>query len=41
MEDKPLLNVSEGKRPTLLYIIIAILAVAVIALIIVVAVKKM
>ena len=40
MEDKPLLNVSEGKRPTLLYIIIAILAVAVIALIIVVAVKK-
>jgi len=40
MEDKPLLNDSEGKRPTLLYIIIAVLAVAVIALIIVVAVKK-
>ena len=40
MEDKPLLNDSEGKRPTLLYIIIAVLAVAVIALIIVVAVKN-
>ena len=35
MEDKPLLNDSEGgKRPTILYIIIAVLAIAVIALII-------
>ena len=40
MEDKPLLDISENKRPTVLYIIIGILTAIIIVLIIVIAVKK-
>ena len=40
MEDKPLLDISENKRPTLLYIIIGVLIATIIVLIIIIAVKK-
>ena len=40
MEDKPLIDISENKRPTLLYIIIGVLIAIIIVLIIVIAAKK-
>ena len=40
MDDKQLLNISESKRPTLLYLIIGVQFVVIIILIIVIAVKK-
>ena len=40
MDDKPLMDISENKRPTILYIIIGVLSVIIIILIIVIFAKK-
>ena len=40
MDDKPILDISEPKRPIILYVIIGVQFIAIIALIIVIAVHK-